>query len=185
MKFDICTEKELWEYVAVALAKAGIQSTLVGGAVAAIYSNGAYRSGDLDIVVENYIQTSELIEKAMRSINFEKNGRHWIHKDCKHLYVEFVKPPVAIGDDYSIKPIEIAIADVTIKIISPVDCVKDRLCSYVYFKARECLDQAYLVASSNEIDENNLNKWAKSEGKEMVQAVKDLKEKLEANNRCN
>jgi len=181
MQFEHCTERELWEYVAIALANAGIQSTLVGGAVAAIYSNGAYKSGDLDIVVENYIQAVNLIEKAMRSIGFEKSARHWIHPDCKHLYVEFVKPPVAIGDDYAIQPIEYLAQGVIIKMISPYDCVRDRLCSYAYFKARECLDQAYLVASMHKFDEMKMSKWAKSEGKEMIQAVKDLQEKLNAN----
>lgn len=44
-----CSEKELWEFVAVHLKKNGIDTILVGGAVVAIYSNGLYHSGDLDM----------------------------------------------------------------------------------------------------------------------------------------
>lgn len=48
INFASCTEEELWKYVASHLSKKGIDTVLVGGAVAAIYSNGLYRSGDLD-----------------------------------------------------------------------------------------------------------------------------------------
>jgi hypothetical protein len=45
-----CTEEELWHYVAWHLEGEGIHSVLVGGAVVAIYTEGLYRSGDLDMV---------------------------------------------------------------------------------------------------------------------------------------
>jgi len=183
MDFNTCTESELWEFVAIALSKNGIQTILVGGAVAAIYSDGAYRSGDLDIIIESYNISDSRLAAAMTEIGFTKSGRHWIHPDCNHLYVEFISPPVAIGGDYSIKPIELNRSGQLIKIISAEDCVRDRLASYVYFKARECLDQAYLVATRNRIDLNRIEIWAKKEGKAMENAIKELIEKLEANKR--
>lgn len=70
-----CTERELWEFVASHLAKNGIQTTLVGGAVVSIYSEGAYKSGDLDFVLESYL-TSEL-PGVLKKIGFERtDGRH-------------------------------------------------------------------------------------------------------------
>jgi hypothetical protein len=47
------TEEEVWEFVAWHLAKNGIQTLLVGGAVVAIYTKGLYQSGDLDFVQLN------------------------------------------------------------------------------------------------------------------------------------
>jgi len=47
-----CTEEELWRYVAWHLEGAGIRSVLVGGAVVSIYTEGLYRSGDLDMVTD-------------------------------------------------------------------------------------------------------------------------------------
>lgn len=47
-----CTEEEVWKFVAWNLAKNGIDTILVGGAVAAIYSEGVYKSGDLDLVLK-------------------------------------------------------------------------------------------------------------------------------------
>lgn len=181
MDFKKCTESELWEYVAIALSKSGIPTILVGGAVAAIYSEGAYRSGDLDIIIESSKVSDKMLAEAMNSIGFRKIGRHWVHPDCSHLYVDFVSPPIAIGDDYYIKPIEIQKFGQSIKILSAEDCVRDRLASYVYFKARECFDQAYLVANKQKIDLKKISKWATKEGKEMEKAVIELEEKLEAN----
>lgn len=53
--WSTCTEEQLWKYVASHLAKNGIDTILVGGAVVAIYSGGAYRSGDLDFVQLTYL----------------------------------------------------------------------------------------------------------------------------------
>jgi hypothetical protein len=48
--WNSCTEEELWRFVAWYLEGEGIPSVLVGGAVVAIYTEGLYRSGDLDLV---------------------------------------------------------------------------------------------------------------------------------------
>ena len=49
-----CSEEELWEYVSYHLSLHGFNTVLVGGAVVSIYSKGIYKSGDLDLVLENY-----------------------------------------------------------------------------------------------------------------------------------
>jgi hypothetical protein len=54
------------------------------------------------------------------------------------------------------------------------DSVKDRRASYVYFTARECLDQAALIAAANEIDWGSLRAWAAKENEEMGHAVDEL-----------
>jgi hypothetical protein len=41
------------EAVASALDKAGIRAVLVGGACAAIYSDGVYMSEDLDLIIQS------------------------------------------------------------------------------------------------------------------------------------
>ncbi len=97
-----CTEQEVWQYVGWHLAKNGIDTILVGGAVAAIYSDGAYKSGDLDFVLRTYIEGK--IPELMAEIGFKrKTGRHFIHPDCDK-FVEFVTGPAGIGDDVNIKP---------------------------------------------------------------------------------
>ncbi|WP_372655447.1 hypothetical protein [Halobacteriovorax sp.] len=165
MKIDLrnCSELELWHYVAVHLKKHDIDTVLVGGAVVSIYTNGAYKSGDLDFVKLDLFTTG--LEKAMKEIGFEKKGtRHYIHKDCKHLFVEFPGgPPVGIREDNSITPDEVEVDGQIIKIYSPTDCVKDRLASYIHFKAQECLDQAVMVAKKHPVRFEEIKKWCLGE----------------------
>jgi len=173
-----CTEKQLWEYVAVELSKAGLKNILVGGAVAAIYSKGAYKSGDLDIVIDSYLPIKQKLEKTMNSLGFKKETRHWVHPDCRHLFVEFCAPPVAIGDESNIAPEEIKKEGVSIYILSPTDCVKDRLAGYIHWNARECLDQAKLVAASNSINLNEIEKWCIKEHPKGKDFFHEFKEEL-------
>ena len=161
--WNTCTEEELWKYVGKHLAENGISTILVGGAVAAIYSEGAYRSGDLDFVVESLF--ADKIPNIMKEIGFlKKAGRHFQHPKCNHIYVEFCSPPAAIGEDISIKPNEIRVEGQRLKIYSPTDCIRDRLASYIHFKARDCLEQAVLVAKRQTFDSRKIKKWCESEG---------------------
>lgn len=165
INLQTCSEKELWEYVAVHLKKRGIDTILVGGAVVSIYSKGAYHSGDLDFVKASIFVTK--LEESMNEIGFKKHGRHYVHPDCKHLFVEFPGgPPLGIGEDNSIVPDEVEVNGTIIKIFSPTDCVKDRLASYIHFKAPEGLDQAVLVAKNQDVNLTSIKKWCKNEGAE-------------------
>lgn len=179
MKINLqtCSEKELWEYVAVHLKNKGIDTILVGGAVVSIYSKGAYHSGDLDFVKVSMFVTK--LDETMKEIGFKKKGRHYIHPKCKHLFVEFPGgPPLGIGEDNRIVPDEVEVSGTIIKILSPTDCVKDRLASYIHFKAPEGLDQAVLVAKNQEVNLTSIKKWCKMERAEWAfeELLKKLKE---------
>jgi len=170
-----CTEKELWEFVATHLAKKGIGTILVGGAVVAIYSEGAYQSGDLDFVLETRL--SEKLPPALKEIGFErKDGRHFKHPQCKHLFIEFQNPPVGIGDDLRIKADEVKVEGVGIKIFSPTDCIRDRLAAYIHFNSRDGLDQAVLVARSKPFNIKKVEEWCKGEG--AAKAFEDFQRRL-------
>ena len=173
-QWENCTEEEVWLYVCWNLAKNGIQTILVGGAVAAIYSEGAYKSGDLDIVLKTYIDG--VVPKVMASMGFQKSpGRHYIHPKCDK-FIEFVNGPAGIGDDVKIKPDARLVEGQTLYIYSPTDCIRDRLASYIYFKARECLDQAVLVAKRFPFDHNKVKAWCEQEGS--TEAYKELIKKI-------
>ena len=156
------SEESLWKFVGWHLANKGISSVLVGGSVVSIYSKGAYRSGDLDMV-EPLISRGKEIKETMEELGFKKFGRHYRHPQCNHLFVEFVSSPVSIGDDYRIKPDEVEVDGRTLRILSPTDCIKDRLASFFYFKSRDCLDQAVLVAKSQRFHLDKIEEWCLSE----------------------
>jgi hypothetical protein len=55
-----------------------------------------------------------------------------------------------------------------IKILSPSDCVKDRLASYIYYNDRDGLDQALLVAKAHPINFESIKSWCKNEKAEFA-----------------
>jgi len=170
-----CTEEELWKFIATELARNEIDVILVGGAVVSIYSEGAYRSGDLDFVINDFTRT-KLDEVLKNNLGFEKHGRHYKHPECNHLFLEFATFPASIGEDYQIEPALVESEEQTLKIFSPTDCVRDRLASYAFFNAQECLDQAVLVASRHPVDFSKIKKWCTSEN--IVTHYEDFTEKL-------
>ena len=127
--FKCCSEEELWRYVAWHLEGAGIHSVLVGGAVVAIYTEGLYRSGDLDMVPDDFQKSK--IPSVMESIGFMPGkSRHYRNPDCQHLFIEFPPGPVELGNEFSVTPDELLVEGRTIRLLSPTDCVKDRLAAY-------------------------------------------------------
>ena len=166
INFQTCSEKELWEYVAVHLKNCGIDTVLVGGAVVSIYSKGAYHSGDLDFVKTSLFVTK--LEESMNEIWFKKHGRHYIPSG----------PPLGIGEDNAIIPDEVEVKGTIIKILSPTDCVKDRLASYIHFKAPEGLDQAVLVSKNQNVNLRKIKIWCKNEKAEW--AFDDFLKKLKS-----
>jgi hypothetical protein len=160
-----CNEEELWHYVAWHLEEAGIYSVLVGGAVVAIYTEGIYKSGDLDIVPDDF-KRGEL-EKVLAGIGFHPSrSRYYKHESCKHLVLEFPKGPVELGEEFPVIPDEIEWNGKIIRLLSPTDCVKDRLAGYIHWGARDCFEQALLVCKrqNTRIDFANIEKWCEREG---------------------
>ncbi len=158
-----CNEQALWRYVAWHLVGEGITSTLVGGAVVAIYTKGSYRSGDLDMIVEN---RSRLIE-ALAKIGFHPTkSRYFKHPECDHLVLEFPKGPVEIGEHYPVTPAEVTVEGRVLKLLTPTDCVKDRLASYIHWKSKDAFNQALLVCRSQpgKINMRELSDWCDGEG---------------------
>jgi len=171
--WETATEEEVWKYVSNFLTLKGIDTVLVGGSVVSIYSSGIFRSGDLDLVnIGN--RDESIISEVLYELGFTKKGRHYEHPKCKHIFIEFVPPPLSIGSDYSIKPREVIVEGTAIKILSFTDCIKDRLASYIYFDARECLDQAVLVAAKQPFDLEKIKDWCDNEGEKAKQAYLDF-----------
>lgn len=173
-----CKEEELWRYVAWHLDEAGIYSVLVGGAVVAIYTEGIYQSGDLDIIPDDF-ERKRLAPVLEKIGFFPSKSRYYKHEKCKHLVLEFPKGPVGIGDEYPIRPAEIEWEGRILRLLSATDCVKDRLAAYIHWGVRDCFDQAVLVCLRQEHSVNleNIKKWCLAEGglaafEELVKAIK-------------
>lgn len=156
------SQAELGAYVQSHLRKAGIDLVLSGGAVVAIYTSGKYVTRDLDFVNQSFTKR-EKIKEAMQELGFKELNRHFAHPDTQ-FFVEFPPGPVSFGDEPVAKTDEIRFDTGVLRVITPTDCVKDRLAWYYHFGDRQCLEQAVLVAAECEIDIHEIRRWSQAEG---------------------
>ncbi len=54
----------------------------------------------------------------------------------------------------------------SLRLLSPTDCVKDRLANYYHWHDRHCLEQAIMVAQETGIDLGKVERWLRHEGME-------------------
>lgn len=174
------TNLELAGYVASHLHKKGINVVLSGGACVSIYSHGKYVSRDLDFVNTGLVRRNR-IRKAMEEIGFAEDRRYFEHPATDYL-VEFPAGPLSVGEEPVKQIDEFQVVTGTFKIISPTDCVKDRLAAYYHWQDRQSLEQASLVAATNDIDLDEIERWSEVEGKhgEFMRIKHRLQESLRA-----
>ena len=156
------TIEELAAVVSAALEAAGINAVLSGGAVVSIYTNNEYESGDLDFVSP---ASADRIAEAIAPLGFRRKGRMFSHPRTP-LFVEFPAGPLAIGDQL-IRTEEVAekrTALGKIRLLTPTQCVMDRLAAYFHWNDLQSLDQAVMVASSHDISIRRIETWARREG---------------------
>lgn len=150
---------ELGAMICEQLARHQIDAVLVGGAVVSIYSEGKYVSDDLDFVTH---KQDKVLSPPMQALGFKKKGMYWDHPNTE-LLVQFVSPPVMVGNKYIPKAEKLKTPSGTLTILSPLDCVLDRLAWYLTHHDRQCLEQAVSVAASHHIDLDEVMRWVEKE----------------------
>ena len=125
-----------------------------------IYSRGRYVSDDLDFV-------SWLDERrrrpAMEALGFHKRGAYYLHPDTE-LFVQFVNPPVMIGGKHVREPATLPTRAGPLRILSPLDCVLDRLAWHLDRGDAETLAQAIEVARAHRVRLPAIEAWLAGEG---------------------
>lgn len=168
------TAAELAALLSEALQAADITAVLSGGAVVQIYSEGQYVSKDLDFVSS---ASNHEIEKILRKLGFERTdaGRLFAHPRNDYL-VEFPRWPVAFGDQVAHEWDTLETDAGSIQILSPTQCVQDRLAAYFHWQDMQALEQALLVCRHQAVDLDTIRQWAESEGQ--LSAYRRFKEAL-------
>jgi len=119
------------------------------------------------------------LDGVLEEIGFRAwKGRYYKHPECGHLVIEFPKGPVELGEQYPVIPDEIEWEGRTLRLLSPTDCVKDRLAAYIHWGSRDCFDQAVLVCRRQlrRIDFQDLQRWCERE--KGMRAYQELLQKL-------
>lgn len=151
---------ELGSLVCSELEKHDVHVVLSGGACMELYSK-KFSSYDIDLI-ERYSSQHKKITQVMIALGFVLKDKYFKHENNPYM-IEFPTGPVTVGDEF-VKEVAVIETDFgCLKLLSPTDCVKDRLCAWIYHYDDECLDQAVDVAKNNAIDYENLRTWAESE----------------------
>lgn len=79
--------------------------------------------------------------------------------------MEFPSAPLMVGDEHisssAVNAIETRQG--VLRLLTPTDCVKDRLANYYYFKDRQCLEQALMVMKAHPVNFQSLKNWHENE----------------------
>lgn len=143
------------------LADHGIEAVLTGGSVVTIYSENEYASDDLD-----FISTARQkhIASAMATLGFKPaKGKHFEHPDTD-LFVEFPAPPLAIGNEPVTRTAEVLREGGVLKLLTPTQCVMDRLVAFFHWNDAQARRQALMVARRHPIDWAQVERWSRGEG---------------------
>lgn len=103
-----------------------ITPVLVGGAAVELFTNGAYITGDIDLVGS----VTPRAARALEGAGFERHGRHWIHEPAQ-LFVEF--PGTALDPEEKAPWLEFE--GQRVRIISVEDLLVDRLGAWEYWQS--------------------------------------------------
>lgn len=159
---------ELAAIVSDALERAGITATLSGGAAVSIYTDSRYLSEDLDFVT---VAMANELEKALVPLGFVRTGKPRLsvfEHPATQWYLEFPPAPLSFGDTY-IDSSMCTIIETSVgklRIITPTHSVMDRLIAAAAWHEPQSLEQALMVAESQDdnIDWVELDAWVMQEG---------------------
>jgi hypothetical protein len=154
---------ELAAFVGAHLKKHDIKAVLSGGACVSIYTSNRYESFDLDFI-ENISTSRKKLKQVLAKIGFIEDARYYKNPDTP-FFLEFPPGPLSVGDEPVKKISKVKLSTGEFLLLSPTDCIKDRLAGFYHWKDRQCLEQALLVAEGNKIDMKEIERWSEKEGK--------------------
>ena len=165
---------EFGAYVAAHLQVRGIGVVLTGGSCVTIHSRNRYLSYDLDFIVASDTQRQSL-QAALLELGFREKNSYFVHPESQY-FVEFPPGPLAVGSEPAGEIVELDFPTGRLRLLSPTDCVKDRLAAYYHWQDRQCLEQAILVTADNHVDLVEIERWSRHEG--MMEEFMGIKAKL-------
>jgi hypothetical protein len=144
------------------LLKNGIEVILTGEACVVIYTNNKYMSYDLDFVLASSDKQRQ-VKQLLLDLEFYEEDRYFKHNDTEY-FIDFVSPPLSVGEEPVKEISEIKKGTYTLKLLSPTDCVKDRLIAFYHWDDRQSLEQAISVYKDNKVDLKEIERWSANEG---------------------
>jgi hypothetical protein len=175
------SQAELTAHVQGALRKVGIETVLSGGSCVSVWSENAYVSNDIDLIVDGFSWRTKL-RAAMLDMGFIERKRHFVHPRS-NWFVEFPNGPLAVGEERPKVITEIRLRTGILRLLSPTDCVKDRLSWWIHGRDRHSLEQAIAVIDHADVDLEELRRWVRGEGRTAATAFEEVADLLNQHKR--
>lgn len=156
------TIAELSAFVSNQLLEDDIPVVLVGGACVTIYSDNKYQTTDLDFV-QRYDTKRKDLAASLAKLGFYEEDRYFKHPDTEY-FLEFPTGPVSVGDEPVHTFSEVETEFGSLVLLTTTDICKDRLAAFYHWKDEQSLQQAINIASDNDVDIRNIEKWSEAEG---------------------
>jgi hypothetical protein len=156
---DVCFE------VGSALDRCSIRGVLTGGSAATVYAPTVYTSLDADFVLTNFPERKR-IKKALREVGYVPSVAPGMYEHPRSkVTIDFPKGPLAVGGDYIDETVILERGDLRLRIITPTDCVRDRLAAFYHWDDYTSLNAAVGVAQvhRDRIDFVLLREWTERE----------------------
>lgn len=154
--------QEVGGFICDALLIADIHVVLSGGSCVEIYSQGNYTSHDLDFI-NQYNEKKAKIKLVMLSLGFKESTKYFYHDDVEHI-IEFPPGPLGVGDAPVEEIAKIKTHTGILRLLTPTDCIKDRLAAFYHWDDEQSLQQAAWVADKNKFDLDSVKTWSMNEG---------------------
>jgi len=155
------------------LKEHGIEVVLSGGACVTIYSQNKYIFQDLDFI-ESGSTPRRKLKNLLGKLGFLEERRYFRHPETD-FFLEFPTGPLAVGQEPVKETVLLHFSTGVLRIISPTDCVKDRLAAYSHWSDRQSLEQAIMVVKDTAVAIKEVERWSAAEGKlSQFQAIKNL-----------
>lgn len=169
--------QEIAVLVSEALEKAGIPAVLSGGGAVSQYSDNEYMTTDLDFVS---VASNTVIAPVIAELGFTPVGKDFRHPHSR-FFVEFPAGPLSFGDRY-VDSSETTIMETrygSLRIITPTQCVMDRIAWLVHGNDPQSRVQAIMVARHQRIQWDEIYAWAANEGiaLEIVERIREASAK--------
>jgi len=100
---------------------------------------------------------------ALAEIGFHEMNRYFVNPKAAY-FLEFPSGPPAVGDEPIQEPSTRIFDSGVLRLLTPTDCIKDRLAAYFHWNDRQSLQQAVWIAEKVDFDMQEVEVWSRREG---------------------
>ena len=168
--------------VSAALEAHGMSSVLTGGSAAALHAPQTYTSHDADFILTADDLLGD-VAIALRPTGFQRDGRSriFVHPNSEFT-LGFPKGPLAVAGDYIHETAELERGNERLRMLTRIDCIRDRLAHFYFWNDYTALNAAVGVAAQarEEIHIDVLRAWTERESPALLEKFAEFTRRLRA-----